>query len=90
MRKINIRGFNNKYCKQHNLKLMQGEGYLYWVYLGEENIQWPDSIYYATFKQLVEDRQENNRWVYNPNLTTAKEVLQDAIKQVQQSLKDAN
>ena len=37
MRKMNIRGFNNNYCKKHNLKLWQGNGYLFWEYLPNSN-----------------------------------------------------
>ena len=94
MRKINIRGFNNHYCKKHKLELIQGDGYLYWMYLGDEVIEPPESIYVATFSQLTHDvvREKDgyHTWTYNPNIREAKNKLADAVEQLEEALNNYN
>ena len=92
MRKMNIRGFNNNYCKKHNLKLWQGNGYLFWEYLPNSNytvedvkndptkwVEPPSSIYgVLTFSGLIHDIYGN----YKPE--NAQIVLKSAIQELKE------
>ena len=79
---MNLKKFNNL-AKEHNLKLIQGNGYLFWDYIDSslvEDFNPPPSIYVAKFNQLLLSYKNDNRPIWEIE-------LEDAINHLKQEKK---
>ena len=73
---MNIRGFN-KLAKEHNLRLVQDKGYLWWEYTDDRIAEPPPSIYVYKFSHLHKSYKGSEQPLWVEELDSAIKFIKD-------------